>query len=66
MTRPTIPPAVLGPMTGLEWLRHFERFAERLAAEHQARTGYPLPASDGFSVDATPQPRSQSRPRRAA
>lgn len=61
MSKPEIPLAVLGQMTGLDWLRHFERFAERLAAEHQARTGYPLPASDGFAVEARTQSRSSRK-----
>lgn len=46
---------VLGPMTGLDWLNHFERFARDLEAGSIARTGYPLPKSEGFSVDATPR-----------
>jgi hypothetical protein len=44
--------SVVGPFTGQDWLRRFERFAEHLASEHEARTGHRLPGNQGFSAPA--------------
>jgi hypothetical protein len=49
---PPVPKRVLGPV-GPGWCNDFRRYAETLAAESEAATGYPLPGNQGFSADAS-------------
>lgn len=51
---PEVPESILAPMTGREAVWRFARWAEKLAAEHEARTGHPLPGNQGFTIAARP------------